>query len=455
MESDLKAALRRTAPADLGERIKGRRLAAGLTQAELGGGDASVGYISRIESGHRRPDFKLLGVIARRLGLTLEQLLLGLVPEDQPPGDRLQLDYAELALKSGEPQRSLALTADLLEKYRSGTHREFLEQIRLVHAAGLEDAGDLRAALDVLQTVLVADVASPATRVRAATSLSRCYREVGDLDRAIAVGESILAELATQDLDHTDEALQLLATVAAGYFERGDVEHAASMCRRGVTLVDESNSPTARASLYWNASVMQSEAGDTVGALPLAEKALALLEEADHQSNVTRMRAQLAVMQLQLDPPEIESATAALERAAAEFDALGGSAVDRARTTFHLAKAKFLGQDLGEARRLALQARAVAQDLSPRLTADSLVLLGQIDAADDDLDAARERFQQAALELAAAGEAMDRHTAQLWLDLAHLLESVDMPDAALDAYRRSAASTGLRPQRVRPTDRTR
>ncbi|MBZ5738220.1 helix-turn-helix domain-containing protein [Nocardioides mangrovi] len=455
MDPELKAVLKRAAPSDLGERIKRARLAAGLTQGELGGEHASVPYISRIESGQRRPDPELLALLAPRLGVTVEQLLSGLIPEELPPSDRLQLDYAELALRSGEPERALALSGELLGRYASGPHPDFLEQIRLAHATGLEASGDVRGALDTLQTVVSAPSVGTATRVRASTALSRCYRDVGDLDRAVSVGEAVLEDLAAADLHHTDEALQLLATVAAAYFERGEVEHAASMCRRAVALVDESNSPSARAALYWNASVMQSEAGDTVGALPLAQKALALLEEADHQANVTRLRAQLAAMQLQLDPPEVEAATATLERVAAELETLGGSAVDRARTTFHLAKAKFLGHDLVTAQRLADDALAGASEVSPRLTADVLVLLGQLAAANDDLTAARSHFQQAALTLAAVGETMDRHTAQLWLDLANLLESVGLQSEALDAYRRSAASAGLQSRQVRPRDRSR
>jgi hypothetical protein len=190
---------------------------------------------------------------------------------------------------------------------------------------------------------------------------------------------------------------------------------------------------------------MQAEGGDPASALPLAQRALALLIEADHLANVTRLRAQLAVMQLQLDPPELEEATAGLERAAAEFEALGGSAVDRARTTFHLAKARFLAHDFEAARQLADQASAASEGLAPALAADALALTGQLEAAKGDVDAAKHYFQRAALTLAAVGEAMDRQTAQLWLDLATLLDSVGMAAEAIDAYRRSAASTGMRP----------
>ncbi len=45
---------------ELGARIRAARVAAGLTQTELGGADATVSYVSRIESGNRRPDPRVL-----------------------------------------------------------------------------------------------------------------------------------------------------------------------------------------------------------------------------------------------------------------------------------------------------------------------------------------------------------------------------------------------------------
>ena len=44
----------------------------------------------------------------------------------------------------------------------------------------------------------------------------------------------------------------------------------------------------------------------------------------------------------------------------------------------------------------------------------------------------------------------DKSAAQLWFDLAALLESVGLVEAATDAYRRAAASTGLRARTTAP-----
>ena len=454
VEADLRVLLRQVDLTDLGERIKHARVAAGLTQSDLAGDDASIAYISRIESGQRRPDYELLAAFATRLHVSVEQLVLG-VTSDARSADRLQLDYAELALRSSEPERAVDLTTDLLDRYATSPERELVERIRITRATALEVVGRTEEAMDALEGLLADTGTTTGVRVRAATALSRCYRESGDLGRAISIGETTLTDLAGIGLDGTDEALQLVATVAAAYFQRGDTTYAARLCRQAVTRSDEANSPSARAALYWNASVMRSETGDTAGALPLAERALALLTEADNLANASRLRAQLAIMQLQLDPPDVAEATAGLERALAELEATGGLAVDRARVSFYLAKARFLAGDREEADRLAGDALAVAESLAPVLTADILAFLGQLEAARGDVDAARATFQRAALTLAGAGETMDRQTAQLWLDLATLLESVGEAEEALDAYRRSAASTGLRPTHVSPSTQLR
>ena len=64
-------------PAILGRRLRNARVAAGLTQTELAAGDASTAYISRIEADQRRPDLKLLGLLASRLATTVDELLVG------------------------------------------------------------------------------------------------------------------------------------------------------------------------------------------------------------------------------------------------------------------------------------------------------------------------------------------------------------------------------------------
>ena len=106
MTPELAHALTEVASADLGARIKAARVAAGLTQPDLGGADASAAFLSRIEKGERRPSAELLLLIADRLAVTPEYLLIGDGWEDVRRLELL-LDHAELSLVGGEADSAL------------------------------------------------------------------------------------------------------------------------------------------------------------------------------------------------------------------------------------------------------------------------------------------------------------------------------------------------------------
>src|SRR6266540_3858507 len=63
--------------AEVGRRLRGARLNAGLTQRALAFPGCSTGYISRIEAGQRVPSLPVLRELARRLGTTEEFLAYG------------------------------------------------------------------------------------------------------------------------------------------------------------------------------------------------------------------------------------------------------------------------------------------------------------------------------------------------------------------------------------------
>ena len=102
--------LRAVDPRALGARLKSARVARDLTQAALAGDGISTGYVSRIESGARRPTLKVLIELARRLDKPVDELLRG-VSSTEYEEIRLGLDYAELALENGDGGGSRATRA--------------------------------------------------------------------------------------------------------------------------------------------------------------------------------------------------------------------------------------------------------------------------------------------------------------------------------------------------------
>jgi transcriptional regulator with XRE-family HTH domain len=433
--------LRECDPTDLGRRLRAARLAKGLTQSEVVGRDLSVAYLSRMESGQRRPTAKLLVDLAHRLEVPVEQLLGDAIPLEIDEV-RLTLDYAELSLESGEPHEALTHVGEALERLESSPAVALSERARFLSARAKEALGRTDEAIDELERLVAGRGVAELMRVKAGIALSRVYREGGDLGRAIDTGEHILADLVESGLDGCDEAVQLAVTIAAAYFERGDAAHAVRICRAAITKAEAIGSPTARASAYWNASAMQARRGDIDNAAPLAERALALLSEGQDTRNLARLRGELGRLQLTLDPPDVDGARQNLEKAAEELDWSSAAPVDRAWTRLGLARARFLAGDLAGSRGMTVEVREISDGHAPLAEAEARALAGQTYAAEGDMAEAALAYQDAVHVLSAIGA--DRGAAQLWFDLADLLDQVGQAEAARDAYKRAAASTGLR-----------
>lgn len=422
----------------LGERIKRARQALHLTQGELAAEIASVAYVSRIESGQRRPDGKLLVRLAERLGVPLDVLL---APDEAPESstDRLEVDYAELALESGEPEEALARSAALLRQSRP-LEAELERRVRFVRARSLEVLGRLDEAIVELED-LVQSERDDLLWVGAAIALSRCYRQSGDYARAITSGERALAMVATGGLHGCDEEVQLAVTVAAAHHDKGDTGHAVRLCQRAIADAESRGSTVARASAYWNASVFAAEKGDTATALPMAEKALALFGEGRDARNLARLRSLAGILHLRMDPPQVLEALPLLTRAGEELRGSSASLIDVARNDLALGRASFLDGSVDHARELAQGAVEVAVTAAPTIAAEGHALLGQIALTRGERAMAVEHYATAVTLLTGAGA--DREAAALWFELAGEFEALGDDAAALDAYRRAAVSTGL------------
>ena len=449
--------LQQVRPRELGNRLRAARLARGWTQTELAGDVVSVGYISRLESGQRRPDAAVLEQLARRLEVPVDQLLRGETARQQDE-IRLSLDFAELSLENGEHAEAEARAREARDRAFAVSRRDLAERAQYLVARALEAQGSVDDAILELEPLVAAiplGKPGPATpqdkpasaviaipRVRAAIALSRCYRESGDLGLAVDTGERILGELVGTPLEGTDEAVQLAVTVAAAYHDRGDTGRALRTCRKAITHAERLGTPRARASAYWNASIMEAERGSVSEAIPLAERALSLLADGQDGRNLARLRIEVANMQLQLDPPEVVEAQRQLDQAAEELRASSAGAVDLARHELGRARALLFDGDLEGARRLSGSVHAAVRDQAPVMAADAKVVEGQAVAASGQVADAARAYHEAVLLLTGVGA--DRGAAELWFELAGLLEGVGELDAARAAYRSSAASTGLR-----------
>jgi tetratricopeptide (TPR) repeat protein len=138
----------------------------------------------------------------------------------------------------------------------------------------------------------------------------------------------------------------------------------------------------------------------------------------------------------------VASAHHQLDKAAEELPWCSASPVEIATNELARSRAFLLDGDLDQAEEICRQTFDVATSETPNLAAQARAVLGQIQVARGDSEAAKATFRQAVFFLTGAGA--DQDAAQLWFDLADLLEDVGDLDAARDAYRSAAASAGLR-----------
>ncbi len=449
---DLRELARTIDPALLGARLKRARQRAGLTQGQTADGCSSTAYVSRIEAGQRRPAPELLESLAARLSCSLEDLLAApsepTVPAAAEPGFdnevvdalRLQIDYADLSLRTGEAAAALAGVSAVLADGVS-LPRGLDREVRLLHARALSSTGDLNGAIIVLED-LVEDDEVDLLWISAVMLLSRSYRVSGDLSQAVDVGQRADAAIKAMGLESTTEAVQLAVTVAMAHSERGDVNLATRICARAVARAEESDSAVAQASAYWNSSVVESEQGRTDVALTLAGRALALLETTEDARSLARLRGQLGMLQLAMSPPEADAALENLLRSERDLQWIRTDDLDRAELRLGQARARLLLGDVEEAAVIAEDCAGSAAGTAPLLASRAMVLLGQVAAARGRSEESIDYFRSAILTLSGMGA--DRRAAELWFELGSLLQEHGLITEAMDAYRRAAASTGLR-----------
>ena len=175
---------------ELGARIKAVRLAAGMTQTQLGAPEVTVSYVSRIEAGRRRPDPRVLDAFATRLGVPVGELLEG-APAIDDQEKRLSVDFVALSLELGDAADALAQAERLLVD--PDVPATFHERLQFLRGRALEALGSARRRGRGLRGASRRRIPTASSLWRCGMALSRCYREWGDLGRAISVGESLLA----------------------------------------------------------------------------------------------------------------------------------------------------------------------------------------------------------------------------------------------------------------------
>jgi len=439
MDHRLAARSREIDPGVLGERLRIARVAAGLTQAEVAGGEVSGAYVSRIEAGQRRPEAHLLERFAQRLGTTLEVLLA-----DQLGGRRAELELelvgAELLLALGSADRALVALEDF-GSIDAATDDDLSCRSARLRGVAYGLIGRRQDAIVLLEEVRRRRHASVES-VSTLLALAQNYRGVGDFDRAIAVAEELRSLIAELGLEGVGYAVRLAAEVAEIHLEMGAVDLALGECERALRAAEALRVGTERACAYRDAGDAVSRRGDALQALDMVRRALATVEIEQELDELDRLRTRIAGIRLQLDPPDAEGALRSLSEVGIADLRGPVTSLEVAQRHVIAARAYWLLGLLDEATRELTgwdDCGGSAQTLVP---AEVALLLGQIAQASGNSDEAVIFFRTAANALRAAG--VQHRTPQIWFELGTALEASGENDGAREAYRQAAASAGLR-----------
>ncbi|MEW9527803.1 helix-turn-helix domain-containing protein [Microbispora sp. NPDC049125] len=426
----------------VGERIKMIRRQRGFSQAQLAHPELSDSYVSLIESGKRTPTPAVLELLAQKLDCSLTYLMNGVTAEQMEELE-LGLGFARMALDNGDIAEARRRYAELLEDSNLAGLASMREDAQYGYALAAEACGDLLEAIAVLKVLYEQSTEgrTAARRVAIAIALCRCYREYGDLQTAVKVGEEALG-IASSSPAWDDDLVELGSTLLSVYIVRADFLCARQFSKELLAAADALGTPRSIVAASWNAAVAAHEVGFDEEATSLLERALALHSENGEPRNLARLRSAHAKLLLRVAPGEVDTARNLAVRALRELkeSSAGTSAIARCHLT--IARAELLLDHPAEALEHALMAREIAIAGTNRtVIADAHLVLGQaywLLRRDEEALAALGEATRS-LELLPSTQA----TAEIWQTAAEVLGRLGGHEASTAAYHQALACVGL------------
>jgi transcriptional regulator with XRE-family HTH domain len=428
----------------IGDRIKALRADRGLSQRDLAGDKLSPSYISLVEAGKRVPTRDVVDWIAERLGTSAAALLHQRpVKPDTDTEVQLELRWARIALKNGDADDAVTRVKKVLAVGPSTQAEKFDAQALL--AVATEASGRVLEAIELLEEVSphLDTERTQSEWIGAQASLCRCYKDIGDLNRAIDVGEN-----AIQRVNGTvnEEIAMLAISLGGAYYERGDLQTASMVLDRVLKYAETVGSYRARGGALWNSSLVAAAENRLDDALTLAERALALFGESDNTRNLGRLRVAYAWLLLQSSVDDVPAIRRVLLHAQLDLE-VEGSVVDVAACRTELAMCALLEGDFDEATRLAAKAQEALKDEPVVEAARAAVIIGQVMILTGRVSAGIDVLRGAAADLERASAR--REAARVWRELAELATYFDCEDIAREALASAVAVLGITPGSVR------
>jgi tetratricopeptide (TPR) repeat protein len=433
--------------ATFGQRLRRRREEAGLSQVALAGADLHPSYVSLLESDRRSPTTSIVKVLAARLGILPEQLT-GDVVEDLGA----QLLLADAAVSTGRPAEAVSLLEEVVTRLRPDRLAADPKAFRAghVYATALERSGRLEDATTMWERLRAVAETAPGRLpwLPVVGALVRCYREAGDLSRAVDLGEAALRRYGELHLEGLDGHSALVSSLAGTYSERGDHLRAKVILDDLIAQTERSGSLDDRGYAYWNAAVTAAERGQVGEGMRLADRAAALLSVGDDVRSRARLQVTRAWLLLAERPPDAAAARRILRAALPEVRQHAG-ALSVASAETELARCELLLGRADVARRLAQSALKRLHEEHRLERARALTALGAALVASGETAAGVAELEEAAQTLKRV-EA-PRQAAAVWRQLSETLRSLGDPAGALEAADRAMDGAGLAHEPLTPS----
>jgi tetratricopeptide (TPR) repeat protein len=416
-------------------RLRGRRRDRGLTLAQLSFPGCTTSFLSRIEQGERVPAAPVLTQLAKRLGVSPEQLA-GRGPDGAIAGGRIAV--AEMAMRMGEAGAQQQLEALLAEARSAGDGHAESRALEGLAAIAAEAGRDEQAATLLERARTCDPAATPRTRPGLYEELGKAYAAQGDLVQACLVLEAALADAREAPADPSAVA-RFGLFLASALTDRGDFAAAERTLTEVLAVEPDLADPVSRARVAWTLARTYAEEGRSHLAERYARRALAEYEASEESYRLGR--AHLFLSQLLIDQARPEEAAGHLE-SAARLMHTGGPTTELAALDLERARAALLASDLAGATAAATRALDGTAATEPPLAGRAYLVLAGVAFEQGRLDDARFLCGQALAVL--DGTAAPHHGGDVLRLLAQVEQRAGNLAAALDAlWQASGAPTAL------------
>jgi transcriptional regulator with XRE-family HTH domain len=409
----------------IGQRIRHRREAAGLTQRQLAAGRYTSSYISALESGRVKPSVAAMSHLAERLGCSINDLL-GDRTDDLRTGLRLE---ADLRLASGDWQRALGSYAEL----REGSLDDHSQaEVAVATAEALSRLQRPAEAIDRASeaVALFTRLDRQADAVQARYWLAAAHYQAENVGEARSIYTGILEQLHAGLALPSDFRGRVLVAIANVEVWSGELRRAAAYLEEARSLADQMDDRR-RATFLLSLALSYRDSGDLEAAVRIGQRSLALFEASEARRESVILTNSLALTYLRLGSVEKARRYAKQARVLAEqlkADEFMPHIID---TEAQIALAS---EDWPRAIERAGEAvERATNDGNQHAVIDGLITRARARTAADQRAEATEDYRRAADLAAAAGSRRQRRAALT--ELGDLLASQGHHEEAFALYR--------------------